>query len=68
MMTLIAAAVLAAQPAPAPANPTSQHEPMMQMGEMQGQHGDMAGMKDCCCKDMAGKHEGHAEHGHHTSQ
>lgn len=67
MMTVIAAAALAAQPAPAPANPPSQHEPMMQMGQMQGQHGQMADMKDCCCKDMA-KHEGHAEHDRHTGE
>jgi hypothetical protein len=53
MLTLIAAAALAAQPA-APA-PTTQHDTHMQMGE----HADH---KDCCkdcCKDMEGKMEGH---------
>ena len=56
MITLIAAAALAAQPAPAP-NPNAQQAPM--------QHEGMK--KDCCkdcCKDMAAKHEGHGEHGH----
>ena len=52
MMTMIAAAVLAAQPvAPAPAAPTAKHDTHMQMGE----HADH---KDCCkecCKDMEGK-------------
>jgi hypothetical protein len=61
MITLIAAAALAAQPAPA--NSSAQHEPM-QMGDKHGQHGEMADMKDCCCKDMA--HERHDRHGGHT--
>jgi hypothetical protein len=67
MMTLIAAALAAAQPAPAPAQP-------LQMGQMQSMDmsqmdhsktGKMAAMKDCCCcKDMMSKmHEGHAEDG-----
>ncbi len=55
MITLIVAALVAAQPAPAP-NSSAEQGPM--------QH---EGMKaDCCkdgCKDMAGKHEGHGEHG-----
>jgi hypothetical protein len=54
MMTLIAAAALAAQPAPAT-------NPQGQMGAMQ--HEQHEGMKkDCCndcCKDMADKHSGH---------
>ena len=58
MITMIAAAVLAAQPA-APV-PAAQHDTRMQAGE----HADH---KDCCkdcCKDMEGKMEGHhAEHG-----
>jgi hypothetical protein len=66
MMTLIAAALAAAQPATAPAQP-------VQMGQMQSRDmsqmdhskmGQMAAMKDCCCKDMMSKmHEGHAEDG-----
>ena len=53
MLTLIAAAVLAAQPA-APA-PVAQHDMHMQAGHA-------ADHKDCCkdcCKDMEGKMEGH---------
>ena len=60
MMTLIAAALVAAQPVP-PANPHAQMAPMQHE-----QHGGMK--KDCCkdcCKDMADKHDGHgAERGH----
>ena len=65
MMTLIAAAaVAAAQPAPATT-------PQGQMGAMQ--HQQHEGMKkDCCkdcCKDMAGKHEGHgSERGKSAAQ
>ena len=58
MITLIvAAAVAAAQPA-APA-PADQHAQLAQ----QGQPAEHKGV-DCkdCCKDMAAKHEGHAEH------
>jgi hypothetical protein len=62
MITLITAALVAAQPAP-PANPHGQMVPMQNE-----QHEGMK--KDCCkdcCKDMAGKHEGHsAEHGDHA--
>jgi hypothetical protein len=59
MMTIIAAAALAAQPA-APA-PAAQHD-------MHTQRGQAADHKDCCCKecckDMEGKMKGHhAEHG-----
>lgn len=60
MMTLIAAALVAAQPAPA-STPHGQMAPMQPP-----QHESMK--KDCCkdcCKDMADKHEGHgAERGH----
>jgi hypothetical protein len=60
MMTLIAAAALAAQPAPA-ADMHAQHA-QAPHGQMQpGQHEGMK--KDCCkecCKDM-GKHEDHAD-------
>jgi len=64
MMTLIAAAALAAQPAPA-ANAPAQHMPM--------QHEQHEGMKndDCkCCKDMEAKmKEGHhAERGSASGQ
>ena len=62
MMTLITAALVAAQPAP-PANPHGQMAPM--------QHEQHEGMKkDCCeecCKDMADKHAGRdSEHGDHA--
>ena len=66
MMTLMTAMALAAAAPPAPAQP-------MPMGQMQGMDmsqmdhskmGQMAAMKDCCCKDMMSRmHEGHAEHG-----
>jgi hypothetical protein len=56
MMTLIAAAALAAQPAP------TANAPAQQMPMQHEQHEGM--MKDCCkdcCKDMAAKAEGHSE-------
>lgn len=58
MITLIAAAaVAAAQPTSGPA---TQQAPMMQMGAGHEQHGQMAEMKDCCCKEMMSRmHEGH---------
>lgn len=56
MMTLIAAALVAAQPAP-PANPHGQMTPQ--------QH---EAMKECC-KHMVDKHEGHdAEHDGHGAE
>ncbi|MEO8453907.1 MAG: hypothetical protein ABI454_01995 [Sphingomicrobium sp.] len=61
MMILIAAALVAAQPAAAPAHAQGQM-PMMQMGQS-GEHKAMDCCKDCC-KDMAKMHEGHdAERG-----
>lgn len=69
MMTLIAAAVLAAQPAaPAPANPQGQqqHQHQQSMQHMQtGQGAQHKGMDCCkeCCKDMARK-----GHGNRTEQ
>ena len=62
MMTLIAAAALAAQPAPA-ADMHSQHAQAPQGQAAPMQHEKHEGMKDCCkgcCKDM-GKHEDHAQ-------
>ena len=63
MMTLIAAAALAAQPAP-PANAPAQQMPM--------QHEQHEGMKDgCkCCKDMEAKMKDghHAERGAHAGE
>ena len=62
MMTLIAAAALAAQPpaAPAPAAPMTEHQMHMQMGDHAG-HADHKGMDCCkhCCDDMDAKHDGH---------
>jgi|tagenome__1003787_1003787.scaffolds.fasta_scaffold9309454_1 hypothetical protein len=58
MMLMTAAALAAAQPAsPAPAGPMTQHDMSMQMDH----DADHKGMDCCkhCCKDMAGKHEGH---------
>ena len=68
MISLIAAALIAAQPATVPANPTATQMPSMQMGAGQGQeqHGQMAEMKECCCHDMMAKMEGHgAQHQGH---
>jgi hypothetical protein len=64
MITLIAAAaVAAAQPAGSPANPPMQHP--MEMGD----HAQHATKENCCCVDMAAKHEcqgsEHSEHGAH---
>ena len=64
MMILMTAALAAAQPVPATAGNEmpAQH---MAMGEVT-QHEQM---KCCdCCKDMAGKHEAHAEHEGHRAQ
>ena len=54
MITLIAAAAVAAAPTPPMQMPA--HTP-----EMHQQHmAQMAGMKDCCCKEMMEKmHSGH---------
>lgn len=61
MMTLMTAALVAAQPAPAP-SPHAQHA-QVQHGQMSpAQHERHEGMKECCkecCKDMA-KHDEHA--------
>ena len=65
MMTLIAATLAAAAPA-TPAQPTDAHAQHQQM--MGHEHGEMAGMKDCCCKDMDKMSEGHAEHGGKVQQ
>jgi hypothetical protein len=60
MMTIIAAAALAAQPAaPAPAAPGAQHQIPMQMGE----HADHMDCCKDCCKDMEAKMEGHHAEG-----
>ena len=67
MITLIAAAVLAAQApvASAPADPMAQHAQHQQGGT--AEHKGMDCCKDCC-KDMA-KHKGHdAEHGGHAAE
>jgi hypothetical protein len=59
MLTLITAALVAAQPAPAP-NPHAQHAPTQHDQMTPAQHEGMK--KDCCkdcCKDMA-KHDEHA--------
>jgi hypothetical protein len=66
MITLVVAAALAAQSPAAPAA-DPQHAQHMQMGPAAEQKD-----KDCCkdgckcCKDMANKHEGHAERGGHA--
>jgi len=61
MITLIAAAALAAQ-APAASPPMAGH----------AQHDPADKAKDCCkdcCKDMAAKHDGHGtEHAEHSAQ
>lgn len=59
MIVLMTAALAAAQPTPAPSeqrsNPMAQAQPKKM---------------DCCdcCKDMAGKHEGHAAHEGHQAR
>lgn len=62
MMTLIAAALAAAQPAAAPADQMGQM-PMMHTGQS-SDHKAMPCCKDCC-KDMTGKD---AEHKGHPAQ
>ena len=60
MLTLITAALVAAQPAPA-SDPHAQHSTMQHGQAAPAQHEQHQGMKDCCkdcCKDMKG-HEGH---------
>lgn len=60
MISMMIAAALAAQPAPADTH--GQMAPM--------QHGQQEAMKDCrqdCCKEMAAKHAGKPdEHGDHA--
>ena len=64
MIILMTAALAAAQPMPAPQGDAM---PPQHMGMAQG--GKHEHMKCCdCCKDMAGKHEGHAEHEGHRAQ
>ena len=73
MIDLIAAALLAATPTPAPAAGTppanahaqhhqaGQHQAGQHQGHNPGQPGAMAEMKDCWCKDkMAKMHQGHS--------
>ena len=69
MIIMIAATALAAAPqpstTPAPAGPMAQHA----VHDPIGQHSDAK--EDCCkhcCKDMAAKHEGHAEHQDHSGE
>ncbi len=66
MMMMIAASLAAAAPA-APAQPMGAHVQHMPMAGHE-QHGQMADMKDCCCKEvmdkMHGEHAGHEDHVH----
>jgi hypothetical protein len=66
MLTLMTAALVAAQPVPT-ADTHAQHGPM-QHGQMTPAQHEQHEKKDCCkdcCKDMADKHEGHrTERGH----
>ena len=67
MLTLIAAALVAVQPAPA-ADAHAQHSAMQHGQAATAQHEQHKGMKDCCkecCKDMKG-HEGHMSKGDTT--
>jgi hypothetical protein len=66
LILITAAAVAAAQPASAPAEPMHMGETQsMDMSQMDhSKMGQMAAMKDCCCKDMMSRmHEGHAQDG-----
>jgi hypothetical protein len=68
MMTLITAALVAAQPVPvADAQGQMGQQPHHAIAGTGQQH---EAMKDeCCCEDMAAKHDGHgAEHGEHGSR
>jgi hypothetical protein len=64
MMTLIAAAALAAQAPAAPAQQPAMADHMQHQG-MPAEHQDCC--KDCC-KDMAAKHDGHGERGGHAGE
>ena len=63
MLTLMTAALVAAQPAP-PANPHAQHAPMQHGRMTPAQHEQHEGMQDCCkdcCEEMGkGEHDQHA--------
>ena len=62
MLTLMTAALAAAQPAAAP-NPHAQHAPAPHAQTAPAQHGAHDGMmKDCCCKECC---KGKGDHGHH---
>jgi hypothetical protein len=70
MITLIAAAALAAQAPVVPANPPAdahaQHAQMQMSG--QSEHQGMDCCKDCCKDMMAKMHEGHgSEHSDHAA-
>lgn len=56
MMIMIAASLAAAAPA-TPAQHIDAHAQHMQMSGHE-QHGQMADMKDCCCKEMMDKMHG----------
>jgi hypothetical protein len=62
MLTLMTAALVAAQPAPA-SNPHAQHAQMQHAQMTSAQHEQHEGMKKDCCKDCCknmGKHDEHA--------
>lgn len=65
MLILMTAALVAAQPAPVVPAIADVHAERMAMASDPGH-----AQKECCpcCKDMAKKHEGHAEHSGHTGQ
>ena len=71
MIMLTAAAVAAAQPAPAatttpPGHADAQHQQMEHMGMMSEK--EMADCHKCCEKMMAKMHEDHAKHSDHKPQ
>ena len=60
MLTLMTAALVAAQSAP-PTDPHA-HHPTMQHGQTTAQHEQHKDMKDCCCRECCKGMQGHEGH------
>lgn len=67
MMMMIAATLAAAAPV-APAQPMDAHADHMQMSGHEQHPGQMADMKDCCCKEMDKMHGDRAGHDDHAQR
>jgi hypothetical protein len=70
MMMVIAAALAAAQPAPAATTtvPGHAHAQPQQIGQMGTMSEEMADCRKCCEDMMAKMHEDHAKHSDHKPQ